>query len=154
MVKVGNLYYYSDQNNTVFIVISAITIINGENWIFYNKSPFLDTVLLSQKVSKKYNSNWLAGKIKEKNLIKLLNNHYFSSKFIGAIEIDPNDEELEKKSFISKMNLVNENHVNVNMLSLAAGHLYSTGNFTQRFLFANNLSKEEYRDMKIRELLK
>jgi len=142
MVKVGNLYYYSDQNNTVFIVISAITIINGENWIFYNKSPFLDTVLLSQKVSKKYNSNWLAGKIKEKNLIKLLNNHYFSSKFIGAIEIDPNDEELEKKSFISKMNLVNENH------------LYSTGNFTQRFLFANNLSKEEYRDMKIRELLK
>lgn len=140
MINVGDVYYLSDQFGPKFIKIVQIGDIwkKDENWVFFYKSVYLHQVIKASYPENPCGCD--TAQVKKWNLEKLLVKNTYNGYFKGCIKVDINSYDILNLSKPIKMPLP----------AYAAIELTSRG----PVVVCKKISIEDFRDMKLKELLK
>lgn len=129
MINVGDVYYLSDQFGPKFIKIIQIGDIweKDKNWVFFYKSVYLHQILKASYPENPYGCD--TAQVKKWNIEKLLTKSSYSGYFKGCIKIDDFDPD-----------------------PLPPFMTYTNGGKSK--IICKKISIEDFRDMKLKELLK
>jgi len=135
-MKKGEIYYCSDQFGPRFIKIIKIEEIQHKNdeWVFFWSSPWLGDVISDS-------TGCVRQQIKKWNFEKLIKNFSFSGHFRGCIKVP--DEVINAVKSDIKINL------NYPYMQYAPFN----GVFSNDRILCKQISKEEYRNLKLDSIL-
>jgi hypothetical protein len=130
MIDLNDIYYLSDQFGSKFIKVISIGDIweKNDNWVYFYRSVYLDNIL---KAKPPYlDSGCFKSQIKKVHFERLLTNITYSGKFRGCIKI-PNDILISREKCLSTPYMC----------------------LSDDKIICKEVSKEDYRNLKLNKLL-
>lgn len=153
MLKVGDIYYLSDQYGPKFVKIITIGD-KDDNWVFFYKSTFLEKIV-NTDIDQENSQNLVdKAQLKKWNFEKLIDKFTYNVNFKGCIKICDNViRDIRDGREIDVVNLINSDPNIYPYMTIDTWSSLLIKNCEYKRICCKRISKQEFRNLKLNKIL-